>query len=122
MALVVLFKNGSQYSESCVTNNGYMASYFKLSEGIRQGCLISVLLFLLIIEIIAIIFRQSDNIKCVHINGIDIRLCQLADDMTLFLNETEAVSFSMQLLIFKFFFFIWGFMSLSTLYRSYHDG
>ena len=74
-----------------------MSSYFKLSKGIRQGCPISVTLFLLIIEIIAIIFRQSDNIKGVHINGINIKLSQLADDMTLFLNKTEAVTFSIQL-------------------------
>ena len=78
----------SHSSESCVTNNGYISLYFKSSKGIRQGCPISVLLCLLIIEIIAINFRPSDKIKGGHINGINIKLCQLADDMTLFLNET----------------------------------
>ena len=38
-------------SESCVANNGYTSSFFKLSRGIRQGCPISALLFLLVVEI-----------------------------------------------------------------------
>ena len=75
-----------------------MSSYFKLSKGIRQGCPIIVLLFLLIIEIIAIIFRQSDNVKGIHINGINIKLCQLTDVITLFLNKTEAVTFQFSFL------------------------
>ena len=53
--------------------------------------------FLLIIEVIAKIFRQSNNIKGLIINGTDIKLCQLADDMTLFLRETKSVSFAIKL-------------------------
>ena len=49
----ILCKN----SESCVTNNGYSSPFFKLSRGIRQGCPISALLFLLIAEIVALVLR-----------------------------------------------------------------
>ena len=52
---------------------------------------------LLVVEVIAIIFRQSNNIKGLIINGTDIKLCQLADDMTLFLRETESVGFAIKL-------------------------
>ena len=38
---------------SCVTNNGYQSQYFKLMRGIRQGCPLSALLFLLVAEVIA---------------------------------------------------------------------
>ena len=44
-------------SESCVINNGYLSPYFKLSRGIRQGCSIGALLFLLVVEVIATIVR-----------------------------------------------------------------
>ena len=68
--------------ESCVTNNGYLSSYFKLQKGIRQGCPISALLFLLIAEIVATILRQTGSVKGLNINGTSLKLCQLADDMT----------------------------------------
>ena len=61
--------------------------YFKLSNGISHRCPISALLFLLVVEIIAILLRYSDNI----IDDNKIKLCQLADDMTLFLTSTTSV-------------------------------
>ena len=79
------------YTENCDKNKGHVSSFFKLSMGIRPW------VFLLIIEVIAIIFRQSNNIKGLIINGTDIKLCQLADDMTLFLRETKSVSFAIKL-------------------------
>ena len=53
----------------CVGNNDYYSGYFKITRGIRQGCLISALLFLIVAEIIAIKLRQCNNIKGVTING-----------------------------------------------------
>ena len=75
-----------------MNNNDHVSSYFKLSKGIRQGCPISALLFLVIVEVVAIIFRQLNNIKGLNLNGTNIKLCQLADDMTLFLKETKSVN------------------------------
>ena len=54
---------------SCVGNNDYYSGYFKITRGIRQGCLISALLFLIVAEIIAIKLRQCNNIKGITING-----------------------------------------------------
>ena len=83
----ILYKD----SESCVTNNGYLSSFFKLSKGIRQGCPISALLFLLIAEIVAIVLRSSERIHGINVNGKNIKFCQLADDLTLFLSNTPSV-------------------------------
>ena len=69
--------------ESCITNNGYQSEFFKISRGIRQGCPLSDLLFLLPAEIVAIILHSLVNIKGIVVNNICIKLCQLADDMTL---------------------------------------
>ena len=77
--------------ESCVTNDGHLSKYFKLWRGIRQGCPISALLFLLVAEIIAITLRQSENVRGINVNGSMIKLCQLADDMTLFLTDSDSV-------------------------------
>ena len=77
--------------ESCVTNNGYLSSYFKLSRGIRQVCPISALLFLIVAEVVATIFRQSECVRGMNIKRSTIKLCQLADDMTLFLADINSV-------------------------------
>ena len=83
--------------ESCVTNNGYMSQFFKLFRGIRQGCPISALLFLLPAEIIANIIRMSPHIIGLKVNGKCIKLCQLADDMTLFLTDNSSVRHSLRM-------------------------
>ena len=84
-------------TESCVSNNGHQSSYFKLSRGIRQGCPISALLFLLPAEIIAIILRSSAFVKGINIDNTCIKLCQLADDMTLFLRDNKSVRSAIQI-------------------------
>ena len=90
-------------SESCVANNGYTSSFFKLSRGIRQGCPISALLFLLVVEINAIVLRKTDRVSGLKVGQTEIKLCQLADDMTLFLTSVESVKIAIELFeVFRF--------------------
>ena len=85
--VTILNKN----AESCVTNNGHTTSFFKLFKGIQQGCPISALLFLLVVEIVAIMLREAPEVGGISVNHPYIKLCQLADDLTLFWGSTEAV-------------------------------
>ena len=50
----ILFSNIS----SCTINNGYASSWFKLERGIRQGCLLSGLLFVLAVETLSACIRS----------------------------------------------------------------
>ena len=64
-------------------------------EHVEQGVLLEFLnfalcfhiLFLLAAEVVATVLRNSDSIKGITVNGISIKLCQLAEDMTLFLSN-----------------------------------
>jgi archaellin len=84
--------------ESCVTNNGYSSSFFNLSRGIRQGCPLSALLFILVVETLAIKIRHSPSIKGININGRRVTLSQLADDTTLFLEDSESLKNVLELI------------------------
>ena len=76
--------------ENCISNNGHM-SFFKLSKGTTQGLPISVFLFLLVVEVIAIILRHSYNITGIIVGQTEIRLCMFADYMTMY--DLESVKY-----------------------------
>ena len=81
-----------------VTNNGYASQFFTTERGIRQGCPISALLFLLVVEALADKVRSSDKIQGIDIEGENITISQLADDTTLFLKDTMSIQCALKML------------------------
>ncbi len=76
----------------CVMNNGYNSQFFSISRGIRQGCPISALLFILVVEIMAIHIRGNSDISGIRYSEKDeVIISQLADDTTLFLSDTQSL-------------------------------
>ncbi len=83
------------YSEPkcCAINNGHYSQFFTLSRGIRQGCPISALLFLLVVEVMAIHIRNNSSIKGIKYSDSEqMVISQFADDTTLFLSDTESLT------------------------------
>ena len=74
---------------SCVTNGGYLSDFFDMQRGVRQGCPLAPLLFILTVELLAINIRKDDKIHGINIDGYDsaIKIRQYADDATLFLRD-----------------------------------
>ena len=61
---------------------------FPVQRGIRQGCPVSALLFILCTEIMAIKLRNDNRITGFRFgNSKNIKLAQYADDTILFLNN-----------------------------------
>ena len=83
---------------SCCMNNGHASEFFNLSRGIRQGCPISALLFIMVVEILAINIRSDENIGGIQIADQLFKICQLADDTTLFLNDAQSLKNALELL------------------------
>ena len=74
---------------SCVRNGGYVSDFFKMERGVRQGCPISPLLFIITLELLARDIRKNENIKGIRIypDSEPIKIKLYADDATLFLKD-----------------------------------
>ena len=55
--------------KSCVRNGGYISDFFNMERGVRQGCPISPLLFILTLELLARDIRKNEKIKGLKIPG-----------------------------------------------------
>lgn len=76
-----------QNNQSCVLNNGKVTDSFNVLRGTKQGDPISPYIFTLTIEIMAIMIRNSKEIKGVEVKGTGKKLIMFADDTTFFLRD-----------------------------------
>ena len=75
-----------QDNESCVRLNGELSDWFHVRRGLKQGCLLSPLLFSLFINSLASDIESLRNGIC--LNGINVSILLYADDVVL-LAESE---------------------------------
>ena len=76
---IKLFYNDAS---SCVTNNGYLSSFFEIQRGVRQGCPLSPTLFIMCIELLSFEVSINENIKGVNICEEEVKNTLFADDAT----------------------------------------
>ncbi len=79
---------------ACVKNGGHISGKFPMNNGVRQGCPISPQLFILAAEILAQKIIQDDSIFGLnpHNGSKSIKVCQYADDTSLFLKSGNDVN------------------------------
>ena len=86
-------------SEIYIKNNGYLSENIHPSRGVKQGCPISAMLFILIVETLAISIRNNKNIEGIQINHngkkIDIKITQYADDTVIILKNIDMIKETM---------------------------
>lgn len=85
-------------TSSCVINNGHSTAFFTLERGVRQGCPVSPLLFILVAEILAHKIRSDDDIHGIAIDETVLKISQLADDTTLFVGDANSLTQSFHVL------------------------
>ena len=80
---------------TCADNNGNYSKYFKLfkllSRSIRQGCPISTLLSLLVVEKLEDKIRSDPHINGIEINNEIFKLAMMADDITLINKDQQSI-------------------------------
>ena len=83
---------------SCVINDGFASPFFKLNRGVRQGCPLSGLLFVLGIELLNLAILANHNIKEIKVGIEEVKITLYADDTTLFLRDLTFFHSLLQLL------------------------
>ena len=78
-----------------VKNNGWLSDTFNLNRGIRQGCPVSALLFIIVVETLALNIKSDNRIEGIKLNiqqhEREIKIAQYADDTVLFLNNYRSM-------------------------------
>ena len=86
--ITVLYNNIS----SCVLSNGFATKHFNLRRGVRQGCPLSGILFVIGVEILSNAIKRSKEIEGIQIvPNKSIKITQYADDTTVFVKDIRSV-------------------------------
>ena len=84
---------------SSVLINGWKTKTFEIGRGIRQGCPLSAMLFILAVEVLADRIRKNDRIKGVIFGEIEkqkeLKVLQYADDTSVFFREELSLHYIM---------------------------
>ena len=90
----VLYRN----TTSCVMNNGYKTASFNLHRGVHQGCPLSTLLFIILVQVLQTMLNQNKDISGVKIKDKELKILQMADDTTILTSKIEDIPKILKLL------------------------
>ena len=95
-----------QISKASILQFGYLSEQFEVQRGCRQGDPIANYLYLLYVEIQAMLIKQNVYIKGIAINSKQDKIIQYADDTSLILDGSlDSPLNSLETIIFFFKFF-----------------
>jgi hypothetical protein len=81
-----------------VINNGHATSFFNLGCGVRQGCPLSPLLYIICGEIKSLLMKNENEIDGIMLNDTEVLVSSYADDTTLYLKDVNSLRKAIQIL------------------------
>jgi hypothetical protein len=90
----ILYKN----TMSCVTNNGYKTEPFNLKKGVHQGCPLSALLFIILVQVLQHMLDKNNEIKGIKVETKELKILQMADDTTILTSDLKDIPKILELL------------------------
>lgn len=76
---------------SCVLNNRHASCLFPLNHGLRQGCPLSGLLFVMSLELLARSIKLDNLIKGIITGEKELKISMYTDDMTVFVCNLDSI-------------------------------
>ena len=77
---------------SGILSNGYVSEFFSVQRGVRQGCPLSPLLFVMVSEVFGQAIRKCDEIQGLKLPGrCELKITQYADDNTCIVTNTYGI-------------------------------
>ena len=73
--------------QSKIKINGLLSDPFTLTQKVWQGCLFSMLLYIIVAEVLASLINANKRIKGIEIGDHEIEIVNFADDTTIFLRN-----------------------------------
>ena len=77
--------------QSRIKINGFLSDLFTLMRGVRQGCPLSMLLYIVAAEVLANFIIADTKIKGIQIGSHEIKIVNFADDTTIFLRDINCL-------------------------------
>ena len=77
-------------TEAQVKVNGHLSRTFLLERGVRQGCPLSMILYIIFAEVLLENIRQNHNIKGIKIGQKEIKISAFADDTMVYIGDNKA--------------------------------
>ena len=86
-AYINIIKAIYKKSTANIILNGQKLKSFPLRSGTRQGCLLPPLLFNIVLEVLATVIRQEEEIKGIQTGKEEAKLLLFADDMIVYMEN-----------------------------------
>ena len=78
--------------QSKIKINGLLSDPFNIMRGVRQGCSVSKLLYIIAAEVLANFIIADKRVKGVQIGTQGIKIVNFADDTTIFLKDIDCLN------------------------------
>jgi hypothetical protein len=82
----------SPKTKSAVHVNGFISPFFNVERGIRQGCPLSPLIYVIATEISAIYIRKCPRLKGIPLYGKNTKITKYADDTSVFVRTWAEIA------------------------------
>ena len=85
------FQNWVKICYTNIINNGFTSGWFSLSCGIRQGCPLSTVLFVICIELLGQLIGNNEEIVGLKFGTVTYKISMFADGATCILKDVASV-------------------------------